>query len=410
MGHRRTAPAGHPAGAVSRGVPARARLSAPFAGRLRVSVLVAAAVAVSAAAQRQPIKQRSTPAEPADASSLYRRALPPYTFRFPRDHAAHPEYQTEWWYYTGHLYSGPRRFGYELTFFQVGIDPRRKASRSRWALHALYFAHFTVTDEGNRSFRFTEEVSRPALDMAGANTDRYRVWIHDWSAGLGPDGRGHRLQAAAAEFAIDLELIPRKPPVIHGRGGVSQKSAGRGRASHYYSLTRLETRGKLRLGRQELPVTGLSWMDHEFGSNQLTPEQAGWDWFSLQLDNNRELMLYVMRRKDGTVEPQSSGTVVNADGTWKHLSLSEYRIQATAAWKSRGSGAIYPAAWSVRVPGEDLELRLVPAVADQELKTAGTGVTYWEGSVRAEGRDRGKPVRGVGYVELTGYTGASPGI
>ena len=340
----------------------------------------------------------------------YRAALPPYTFRFPRDHAAHPEYQTEWWYYTGHLYSGARKWGYELTFFQIGIDPERKRSRSEWALHTLYFAHFTITDENGRSFRFMEQVSRPALGMAGAETGRYRVWIHDWSAGLLPDGRTHRIHADAPGFGLTLDLLSLKPPVVHGFNGVSQKSEGAGRASHYYSLTRLKTNGTLRVGGEKIPVTGVSWMDHEFGSNQLTAEQAGWDWFSIQLDGNRELMLYQLRLKDGGVEPLSSGTLVRADGTWKHLPLSAFEIRPTGTWRSPKSGGIYPAGWTIRVPGEALELRVLPTVPDQELWTEGTGVRYWEGSVRVEGRSGGKPVGGVGYVELTGYAGPAPGI
>ena len=340
----------------------------------------------------------------------YQPAVPPYTFQFPRDHAAHPAYQTEWWYYTGHLNSGSRHFGYELTFFQVGIDPARKRSKSAWALHTLYFAHFTLTDESGQRFQFSENITRPALGMAGAATDRYRVWVHDWSAALASDSKTHQLRAAMPEGSISLDMVPRKPPVVHGLDGVSQKSAGRGHASHYYSLTRLETRGTLTLNGERLPVTGLSWMDHEFGSNQLGADQAGWDWFSLQLDDHRELMLYVLRRKDGRSEPLSSGTLVEADGTWKHLPLSAYRIEKRSTWKSPNSGAVYPSGWTVEVPGEGLRLQLEPTVKDQELVTRGTGVTYWEGSVRVTGTSAGKPVRGVGYVELTGYRGSAPGI
>jgi predicted secreted hydrolase len=337
-------------------------------------------------------------------------ALPPYRFRFPRDHAAHPEYRTEWWYYTGHLRSGRRRFGYELTFFQVGIDPRRKASRSAWALHTLYFAHLALTDETGQRFRFAESLSRPALGMAGAETSRYRVWVHDWSGELLPDGRRHRLRARASDFAIDLELTAEKPPVVHGTGGVSQKAAGPGRASHYYSLTRMTTRGTLSVNGERLPVRGLSWMDHEFGSNQLAPEQSGWDWFSIQLDDRRELMLYVMRRRDGGIDPYSSGTLVGADGRWRHLDRASFRIEREATWKSPQSGAVYPAGWTVRIPGEGLELRLQPTVADQELRPAALNLTYWEGSVTVHGRSRGSPVNGEGYVELTGYAGAVPGV
>ncbi|MCC2671985.1 MAG: hypothetical protein K0Q72_4456 [Armatimonadetes bacterium] len=344
-------------------------------------------------------------------SGVYRKAVPPYRFQFPRDHAAHPEFQTEWWYYTGHLESGARKFGYELTFFQVGVNPWRKTSRSRWALHTVYFAHFTVTDENNRRFEFTERINRPALGMAGSDPKRYHVWVDDWSARLAADRRTHQLRAASPVFGIDLSLLPQKPPVVHGHGGVSQKAKGEGRASHYYSLTRLASRGTLTLDGKHYPVTGLSWMDHEFGSNQLTEQQTGWDWFSLQLDDGRELMLYQLRLKNGQVEPLSSGTLVQADGTWKHLPLSAFRIASSRTWKSPKTGATYPSDWTVRLPGEALELRITPTIPDQELVTENSGgVRYWEGSVRVTGTQRGKPVTGVGYVELTGYSKDVPRI
>lgn len=374
--------------------------------RIGGAALLGAVLVLAARAQ----ETRTARTPPAPATSAYRQAVPPYRFSFPRDHAAHPDFQTEWWYYTGHLFSGRRRFGYELTFFQVGLNPELKKSRSAWALHTLYFAHFTVTDEDGRRFRFTERVSRPALGMAGADPKRYHVWIDDWQARLAPDNRTHQVKAAVDDMAIDLELTPSKPPVIHGFNGVSQKAAGRGRASHYYSLTRLETRGALRWRGESLPVTGLSWMDREWGSNQLTERQLGWDWYSIQLDNRRELMLYVIRLKDGGVEPMSSGTIVDADGTYRHLKLDAFQVRPTGSWKSPRSGATYPAGWEIRVPAESLELRLSPTVADQELVTEATGVSYWEGSCRVTGRDRGKPVGGVAYVELTGYAGSTPGI
>lgn len=371
--------------------------------------VAAAALTVACASAVAAPRSASRPSNPGSANG-YRPALPGYQFQFPRDHAAHTDFQTEWWYYTGHLNAGARRFGFELTFFQVGVNPTRKQSRSAWALHTLYFAHFTVTDVNGQSFRFTEEVSRPALGMAGSDPKRYRVWIHDWSAALAPDGRTHALKASTPEMAIDLALTPSKPPAINGENGVSQKAAGVGRASHYYSLTRLETTGALRWKGETLKVTGLSWMDHEFGSNQLTPQQTGWDWYSIQLDNRRELMLYVLRLKDGGVEPMSSGTLINADGTTRHLKLADFQIRSSATWKSPHSGGLYPAGWEIRVPSEQLELRITPAVADQELAPEATGVRYWEGSCKVTGRDRGKPTAGAAYVELTGYSGSAPGI
>jgi predicted secreted hydrolase len=246
--------------------------------------------------------------------------------------------------------------------------------------------------------------------MAGSDPKRYHVWIHDWSAALGADGRTQALKAATPDMAIDLALTPSKPPAINGENGVSQKAAGVGRASHYYSLTRLETTGTLRWKGEALKVAGLSWMDHEFGSNQLTPQQTGWDWYSIQLDNRRELMLYVLRLKDGGVEPMSSGTIVNPDGTTRHLKLADFQIRPTATWKSPHSGALYPAAWQIRVPSEQLDLRITPTVPDQELAPEATGVRYWEGSCKVTAYDHGTAIGGEAYVELTGYSGSAPGI
>jgi predicted secreted hydrolase len=341
----------------------------------------------------------------ASPDDRWRLALPGYRYQFPRDHAAHPEFRTEWWYYTGHLQSADgRRYGFELTFFRVGI--RREArSRSAWALRDLYFAHFTVTDEDRRQFFVTDRINRGALGMAGARTDRYRVWIDTWQVEL--KGDEHHLRADNSDWAIDLRLRSAKPPVFHGENGVSQKALGRGKASHYYSLTRLVGTGFLRIGREKLPVRALAWMDHEFGSNQLTPEQVGWDWYSLQLDDGRELMFYVMRLRDGGVEPVSSGTAVAVDGRARHLRLSDFHVQATGQWRSPTTGGLYPAGWRIQVPSEKLDVTLQPTVPQQEVVThGGAGVSYWEGSVRVTGS-----ATGVGYVELTGYArGSSPGI
>jgi predicted secreted hydrolase len=361
------------------------------------------------------------PAHAKEAQSRqWRLALPGYRFQFPRDHASHPEYQTEWWYYTGHLRTRDgREYGFELTFFRVGIQRPKRPPRSAWALRDLYFAHFTITDVGRDRFHVAERVGRGALGMAGARTDRYEVWIDDWQAKLhhgrhhlvarrgSEDGAQSAAEGAREDIGIDLWLRSLKPPVIHGKDGIDQKSAGIGRSSHYYSLTRLRCEGSLFLNGRRLPVTGLAWMDHEFGSNQLSPEQAGWDWFSLQLDDGRELMLYQLRRRDGSIEPHSNGTLVEPDGTWKHLPLNGFRLESRSRWRSPKSGATYPSGWRVQVPAEALDLTVTPMTRDQELVTAGPPkVVYWEGSVRVEGTNRGRRVTGVGYVELTGY---SPG-
>ncbi len=346
---------------------------------------------------------------PAVAADGWREVRAPYRFAFPRDHAAHPEFRTEWWYYTGHLRAGARTFGYQLTFFRVGLDRARAASPSAWAPHSVLFAHAALTDERGRRFHVDERIARPALGLAGADTARYRVWVDRWSAALAPDGITHQLRAAAEDFALELELAPLKPPAVHGRDGVSVKAAGAGHASHYYSITRLATTGTIALGADTLAVAGTSWMDHEFMSSSLAPGQVGWDWFAITLDDGRELMLYQLRRADGSREPASSGTLVRRDGSTLHVPGTAWSVEPTSTWTSPRSGGRYPSGWLVRVPGEGLELRLEPTVADQERPGGATGVTYWEGSVRVSGRMRGAVASGRGYVELTGYAGAAPG-
>jgi len=236
------------------------------------------------------------------------------------------------------------------------------------------------------------------------------VWLGDDYAGLEPDRVTHRLVAAAPEFAIDLRLKSERPPVIHGRDGVSQKSAGEGNASHYYSLTRLTTKGRLTLGKDTLAVEGLSWMDHEFGSARLSSTHTGWDWFSVQLSDGRDLMLYRMRMVDGRLDTCSSGTIVEPDGGTHHLTVNDFDSHAVAQWVSPKTSGRYPGGWwQVNVPGDSLELRLTPALEDQELVSATMGgLAYWEGSVRVTGRHAGQTVTGQGYVELTGYVGPSP--
>ena len=338
-----------------------------------------------------------------DEGQEFRRALPGYVYRFPADHAAHPEFRTEWWYYTGHLSTVKgRNFGFQLTFFRHALRSPSIQSQSSWALHTLYFAHFAITDEKEENYRFQEKVSRGALGVAGADSDIYRVWVEDWKVSL--QGNKHKLKAGKEDMGIDLALIPSKSPVIHGKNGVSQKAIGEGYASHYYSLTRMQARGELYWQGQSYEVEGLAWMDHEFGSNQLRDYQVGWDWFSVQLDNQIELILYIIRHKDGKPDPTSSGTFVYPDGRTEHLPLETFGVRVLGSWRSKKTGTTYPSGWLIGVPSKQLELKLTPTVKDQELTTRkSTLVNYWEGSVQVQGKLKGQDVRGRGYVELTGY-------
>lgn len=340
----------------------------------------------------------------------FRLAVAPYAFQFPFDHAAHPAFRTEWWYYTGHLASGTRRFGYELTFFRVALPSTGGAGpASAWRAANVIFRHLALTDETGRKFASDERAERAALDLAGADSTRYLVWLGDDYAGLEADRRTHRLVGHAPDFGLDLELTPEKPPVVHGSQGLSRKADGEGNASHYYSITRLATRGKLVVAGDTLAVTGRSWLDHEFASDQLKDTHAGWDWFSVQLSDGRDLMLYRLRRKGGGLEPHSSGTLVEADGRSRHVAYAEFDTGPTGEWTSPRTGGVYPSGWIVRLSGERLELTLTPTLAGQELVVSSMGgLAYWEGSVRVSGTSAGRAVTGEGYVELTGYAGRTP--
>ena len=343
----------------------------------------------------------------ADTSQEFRIATEGYRYAFPRDHGAHDEFRTEWWYYTGQLTTKDGRpFGYQLTFFRRGMPrDQTKTLPSQWAVTQLYLAHFAVSDLSKGRFHFSEKISRAGLGKAGAARDRLHVWIDRWSAESPSAAPGTQtLQAADGDLAIQLTVSPRKPLVVHGTDGISHKGSATGQASHYYSFTSLATTGTLSIGAERFDVTGNSWMDHEFGSADLGKDLVGWDWFSLQLDDQRELMLYRLRRTDGSTDPASSGTVIDRDGQGHHLSIEDFTLEPTSYWTSQTSQARYPQRWRLTIPSQQLSLELVPLMAEQELSTThSTQVTYWEGAIEATGSTQGRPARGQGYMELTGY-------
>jgi predicted secreted hydrolase len=347
-----------------------------------------------------------TPVLPGDLKSPveFKQALPGWTFVFPRDHRVHRDFKTEWWYYNGHLRDGQgHSYGYQLTFFRVGLLPGAKLSKgSRWRVREVFMAHLAVTDVADKRFLFQEKVDRGNLGLAGADDDRYHVWVGPWQVtGV---GKTHQLTAGDSDLAIHFTVTPTRAPIIHGHDGISQKGSAPGQASHYYSLTRLDTRGELFYKGKKIPVTGTSWMDHEFGSNQLQADQVGWDWFSLQLNDGTDLMIYQLRLKDGGVDPHSSGTLVRSPSGATHLPLSTFKVRILGFWKSPRSGAQYPGKWEIEIPQEEIKLELIPWLPDQELMTPrSTRVTYWEGAVSVRGTHKGRPVTGDGYAELTGY-------
>jgi predicted secreted hydrolase len=331
---------------------------------------------------------------------------------FPRDLGAHPEYRTEWWYFTGNLKDeAGNRYGYQLTFFRHAMRCTPDDARNPWSVRDLYLAHFTVTDVTKKRFVVDERVSRAGPALSGARTDGLDVWLLNWSARS--NGTTISLHARNDTQEIALTLNPRKPLVLQGEKGLSRKGPNRGQASYYVSYTDLATEGSLKTAGSTKPVTvrGVSWFDHEFGSNQLTAEQAGWDWFSLHLSDGRDVMLYFLRRNDGSIERASSGTIVYPDGAAHHLPLSAIHVDVLDLWKSPNSKAVYPGRWRVRIPTEHIDLTITPLLPDQELVTsATTAVTYWEGAVAGKGKSAGSTVTAEGYVEMTGYAGKLGGV
>ncbi len=331
----------------------------------------------------------------------FARAIAPRPFVFPQDHGPHQDFATEWWYYTGNLVTAEgRHFGFQLTFFRFGLAPKLPERPSDWGAANIYMAHFALSDVAGQKFYAFDRFSRGAAGLAGAQAEPFRVWLEDWSAeGVG-GALPMRLRAAQGDAAIDLMLDGGKPVVLQGDRGLSQKSAEVGNASYYYSLTRMPSRGTIRVGGASFDVTGLSWMDREWSTSSLAQNLAGWDWFALQLSDGRELMYYQLRDKSGRADPLSSGTIVAADGATRRFARDDMQLEVLDTWPSPRSGGRYPARWRLRVPSAEIDLMITPYLADQELPLA---TIYWEGAAQIAGTAGGQPVSGNGYVELTGY-------
>jgi predicted secreted hydrolase len=379
------------------------------AGRIAVTAMVVSVVLALAWLSGRPggSVRRADHATIAVAEALgapaegFARAEVPRALVFPADHGPHPEFRTEWWYYTGNVRSANgRAFGYQLTFFRIALAPPGVGRESPWATNEVWMAHFAVTDVAGARFSAVSRFARGAIGLAGAEPTPFRVWVEDWSAsGInGEPTPPMHLRAREGDVAIDLVLEPLKPPVPQGDRGLSRK--GPDAASYYYSLTRLATRGAVTIAGERTTVEGVSWMDREWSTSALASDQAGWDWFALQLDDGRELMYYRLRRADGSTDRFSGGSIVARDGTVMPLDAEDVTLDALATWRSHRDGARYPSRWRLAVPAAGLALEIVPRVPDQEWYRP---VRYWEGAVTAGGQG----VSGVGYVELVGYAAGS---
>ena len=340
----------------------------------------------------------------------FARADGTLSLTFPEDFGPHFEYQTEWWYYTGNLDTADgRHFGYELTFFRVAMLPPNQAPvrESDWSTNQIYMAHFALTDVQAGEFHAFQRYARGAADLAGAEVGPYHVWLEDWNVEQ-TGNNTYQLVASNEGLRIDLQLTDQKGPALQGDEGYSRKGTDPYNASYYYSQTRLVTEGEIQVGEEIYEVSGLSWKDHEFSTNALEQGQIGWDWFSIQLDDGYEIMLYQIRREDGSVDSFSSGTLIASDGSTQQLARENFEISTHDTWRSPHSDAVYPMGWTIRIPSADLELELSPYLLDQELNLS---TIYWEGAVQISGRHNGSEVSGVGYVEMTGYAAPlSPGL
>lgn len=348
------------------------------------------------------------------AADGWRVALPGWKYEYPRDHWSHREFKTEWWYFTGELRTGNgRRFGYQATFFRQGIRPPnlRRGETSRFIVNDFPFAHMALTDLSAGKFRYTQKHSRGAFGEAGfgdpGNPEGRVAWIDQWRLTIDSKGN-YAVHATMEGVELTLHYESAKPWVSHGRDGISRKAAGEGHASHYYSGTRLQTGGTLKLDGETLEVTGESWFDHEWATNVLTPEQLGWNWLSLQFDDGTELMLFQLRLRNGGLDPHSSGTFVDGVGRPSELSRDDVQLEPLRYWESPQTKARYPVAWRLTVPKLDIQAEVVTPLPSQELVLS--PIAYWEGLVDVSGNRTGKPLKGHGYMEMTGYAGAVVGL
>ncbi len=334
--------------------------------------------------------------------SGFSRVTDPNGLTFPDGFGPHSDYQTEWWYYTGNVQTEEgRAFGFQFTIFRRSLNPEDTQRPSSFATRDIYMAHFAVTDVAEGEFYDNERFQRGGAGVAGAQAEPYQVWLDDWGVEERAPGR-YEIRAQAEEVGIHFTLNALKPPALHGNNGLSQKSLQPGNASYYYSQSRLETSGTVTVKGQTYDVTGLSWKDHEYGTSSLAKDAIGWDWFSLQLSDGRELMYFQIRTEDGQIEPASSGSLILEDGSIQPLMRDDVQLKVLDQWTSPTTGGVYPTAWQLTILSQQIDLTISALIPNQELNVS---AVYWEGAVSATGTVAGNSITGRGYVELTGYAG-----
>ncbi|MCB0308380.1 MAG: hypothetical protein KDD48_03330 [Bdellovibrionales bacterium] len=335
-------------------------------------------------------------------SEPFEVANPAQSLVFPRDHGEHRSFKTEWWYYTGHLLTEDgRRFGYQLTFFRNALGNKVHVSdrKSKWATNQLYFTHFAISDSQEKKHHFAERFSRGMKPLAFIQTQPFQLVLEDWLVSGSTPGTAN-LSAKAPKFEINLQLQPKKDLMLQGSNGFSQKGFNRKNSSHYYSYSRLYTTGQIKIGDQKFNVTGQSWMDHEYSTSLLEKSQRGWDWFAIQLNNQSELMLFQLRDQRGSYYYYRVGKLNDKGGNSKTLDMSGAEFVPISYFKSEKSGGQYPIKWKVTIPKENIDLTVTAIFENQEMMTS---VVYWEGATDISGQINKGQVKGMGYLEMTGY-------
>ncbi len=343
-----------------------------------------------------------------------------YSWSFPQDHWAHQNFRTEWWYVTGFLESETdtqRTFAYQFTFFRIGVTPNAVQTSSRWGARAVIMGHAAITDLRDGTHTFAEILYRgaPLLSGVGSYPESTIAWA---KAAPGSSGEW-RLEADGNAFnatmrdenvglGMSLRMRPQKPLVFQGPNGFSKKNSEGTAASMYYTFPRLTVDGFIVVGNTTERVRGTGWMDREFSSGSLSATQIGWDWFGLQLEDGRDIMIYILRDSSGT-QDYGHATVIDTAGNPTYLSESEWSLQPSGSWTSESTGITYPMGWRLHIQSANLDVDVLPMSVQQEnVSTNVPQLNYWEGAVSVTDRS-GAPM-GRGFAELTGYGGARPPV
>ncbi len=335
-------------------------------------------------------------------NSNYKKAFDVVEFNFPDDHYAHNDYKIEWWYFTGNLQDNSgHKFGYQFTIFRNGLSTDT-IMQSSFDSKNIYLAHFALSDISNNKFYYSEKTMREVLDIAGADSNKKKIYIENWEIKMNysdnPEMPTFYISAKDSVKEIKLQLIPEKKVVLHGNRGLSPKSFDAGNASYYYSYTNLKTNGKITINNENYFVNGKSWFDREWSTSALAKNQSGWDWFSLQMDDSTEIMCFRLRDEDNNTN-FAKGTYIDKYGNSTYINANEFSINPIEYYTTK-SGKKYPAKWIIEYIPKKIKLQIETNIAEQELIVF---THYYEGSVRFTGNKNTSKINGLGYVELTGY-------